>query len=55
MVYTIAGNGDKIYSGDNGYALHAGLCVHGLQMDSNNNLYFVDFNHHVIRVVKFNN
>ena len=53
LVYTVAGNGKKGCSGDNGRALDACLNVHGLRMDSNNNLYFNDFLNHVIRVIKF--
>lgn len=52
-VYTIAGNGEKGCSGSNIKALDASLCVHGLRMDSVNNLYFNDFENHVVRVVKF--
>lgn len=53
-VYTVAGNGEDGCDGDNGNALDARLNVHGLRMDSDGNLYFVDFNHHVIRRIKFN-
>ncbi len=54
LVYKVAGNGKDRYSGDNGSALEACLCVHGLRIDdNNNNLYFVDFLHHVIRVIEF--
>lgn len=53
LVYTIAGNGEKGCSGDNGYALDACIGVHGLRMDSKNNLYFVDFHNHVVRVIQF--
>lgn len=53
LVYTVAGSGKKGCSGDSGNALDACLCVHGLRMDSNNNIYFVDFHNHVIRVIKF--
>ncbi len=53
LVYTVAGNGIKGFSGDGGYALDACICVHGLRMDSNSNLYFVDFHNHIIRVIKF--
>ena len=52
-VYTIAGNGKQGCSGDNGRALDACLGVHGLRADSYNNLYFVDFHNHVIRMIKF--
>lgn len=53
LVYTVAGNGMKGCSGDNYPALDACLGVHGLRVDSNNNLYFVDFHNHIVRVVKF--
>ncbi|QHQ60821.1 hypothetical protein Ana3638_08620 [Anaerocolumna sedimenticola] len=53
IVYTIAGNGEKGCSGNNMKALNANLCVHGLRMDSANNLYFNDFENHVVRVVRF--
>lgn len=52
-VYTIAGNGDKGCNGNSMNALNASLCVHGLRIDSTNNLYFNDFNNHVVRVVRF--
>jgi sugar lactone lactonase YvrE len=51
--YTIAGTGEKGCSGDNGLARDASLAVHGLRMDSENNLYFVDFINHVVRVIRF--
>ncbi|MDO0825995.1 hypothetical protein [Desulfosporosinus nitroreducens] len=53
LVYSIAGTGEKGLSGDNDFALNANLSVHGLKMDSKNNLYFIDFLKHVIRVIKF--
>lgn len=53
LVYSIAGIGEKGYSGDNGSALNASLGVYGLRMDSESNLYFVDFHNHVIRVIRF--
>ena len=53
-VYTVAGNGRRGCSGDNGPALEACLDVHGLRMDSRGNLYFLDFHNHIIRVVRFN-
>ncbi len=52
-VYTIAGNGENGYIGNNINALDASLCIHGLRMDSRNNLYFNDFVHHVVRVIRF--
>jgi len=52
-VYTIAGNGEKGCIGNNIKALNASLCVHGLRMDSANNLYFNDFENHVVRVIRF--
>jgi hypothetical protein len=53
ITYTIAGNGGKGCSGDNGRALDACLNAHGLRIDADNNLYFVDFHNHIIRVIKF--
>lgn len=53
MVYTVAGSGIMGCSGDDVNSIDADLCIHGLRMDSENNLYFVDFIHHVIRVVRF--
>lgn len=53
LVYTVAGNGESGCSGDNARALDASLCVHGLRADTNNNLYFVDFHNHVVRVIRF--
>lgn len=52
-VYTIAGNGEKGCSRNGIRALNASLCVHGLRMDSANNLFFNDFENHVVRVVRF--
>ncbi|MBP2643058.1 MAG: repeat containing protein [Firmicutes bacterium] len=51
--YTIGGTGEKGYSGDQGLAQKASLAVHGLRMDSKNNLYFVDFISHVVRLIRF--
>lgn len=53
-VYTVAGNGERGCIGNNIRALEASLCVHGIRMDSANNLYFNDFENHVVRVVRFN-
>ena len=53
LIYTIAGNGKPGCSGDDGCALDACLGVHGLRVDSHNNLYFVDFHNHVIRMIRF--
>ena len=53
LVYTIVGNGKEGCSGDGGFALDACIGVHGLRIDSNNNLYFLDYYNHVVRVVKF--
>ena len=53
LVYTVAGNGNKGITGDDGYALDACLCVHGLRIDSNDNLFFVDFYNHVVRIIRF--
>ena len=53
LLYTVAGNGKKGCTGDGINSLDASLCIHGLRMDSENNLYFVDFENHVVRVVRF--
>lgn len=53
LVYTVAGNGNGGNSGDGGMAAAACLNVHGLRMDSEDNLYFVDFLNHVVRVIRF--
>lgn len=52
LVYSIAGTGEKGYAGDNGLALNARIGVHGLRVDSEN-IFFVDFHNHVIRVIRF--
>jgi len=50
---TIAGSGKPGWTGDDGPAQKATLEVHGLRIDSKGRLYFVDFIHHVIRMIKF--
>ncbi len=53
-VYNIAGTGRGGYSGDGMLkALDTSLCIHGLRIDSANNLYFNDFINHRVSVVKF--
>lgn len=52
-VYTVAGNGKKGCASNHVRALETSLCVHGLRMDSENNLYFVDFENHRVSVVRF--
>jgi hypothetical protein len=52
---TIAGNGNPGWTRDNGPARQASLEVHGLRIDSRGRLFFVDFIHHVIRVIEFPN
>ena len=52
---TIAGSGNPGWTGDNGPARQANLEVHGLRIDSRGRLFFVDFIHHVIRVIEFPN
>jgi hypothetical protein len=53
QVYTIAGTGEDGCSGDDGIALEAKINVHGVRVDSESNLYFVDFHHHVVRKITF--
>jgi hypothetical protein len=55
QIFTIAGNGERGWSGDNGFARQASLEVHGLRMDSQGRLFFVDFRHHIIRMIEFSN
>jgi len=51
-VITIAGNGQKGYSGDGGPAVNAMLSApHELAFDSNGDLYFAERDNHVIRKV----
>jgi hypothetical protein len=50
---TVAGTGQPGCSGDNGPARQADLEVHGLRTDSKGRLFFVDYIHHVIRVIEF--
>jgi len=50
---TVAGSGKPGWTGDDGPARQADLEVHGLRMDSKGRLFFVDFIHHVIRVISF--
>lgn len=52
-VYTVAGNGHEGYTGFDIKALDSKLCVHGIRLDSANNLYFNDFINHVVRIVRF--
>lgn len=52
---TIAGNGNPGWTRDNGPARQASLKVHTLRIDSRGRLFFVDFIHHVIRVIEFPN
>lgn len=53
QVYTIAGTGEGGYSGDGGIALKAKINVHGVRVDLEGNIYFVDFYHHVVRKITF--
>jgi sugar lactone lactonase YvrE len=53
QVYTIAGTGEGGYSGDEENALEAKINVHGVRVDSEGNIYFVDFHHHVVRKITF--
>ena len=50
---TIAGSGKPGWTGDGGPARQASLEVHGLRIDSKGRLFFIDFIHHVIRVIEF--
>ncbi|HEX3046592.1 MAG TPA: hypothetical protein VHY08_17685, partial [Bacillota bacterium] len=52
-LFTIAGTGVRGYSGDGGAALHAKLSIQGLRIDAKGNLYFLDFQHHIIRKITF--
>lgn len=52
-VYSIAGTGEGGYSGDERNALEAQINVHGVRVDSQDNIYFVDFHHHVVRKITF--
>jgi len=49
----VAGSGKPGWTGDNGPALQASLEVHGLRLDSKGRLFFVDFIHHLVRVIDF--
>ncbi len=53
QVYTIAGIGESGYSGHDRIALEAKINVHGVRVDLDNNIYFVDFHHHVVRKIIF--
>jgi len=50
---TVAGSGKPGWTGDDGPARQASLEVHGLRIDSKGHLFFVDFIHHVIRMIEF--
>jgi len=50
---TVAGSGKPGWTGDDGPARQASLEVHGLRLDSKGRLFFVDFIHHIIRVIDF--
>lgn len=52
-VYTIAGNGKQGCTGDGGSAIDACIGVHGLRIDSHNNVFFIDFYNHVVRVIDY--
>jgi sugar lactone lactonase YvrE len=52
IISTLAGNGDKAYSGDGGSAAAASLArPRGLSIDSLGNLYFADSDNHRIRSI----
>jgi len=50
---TVAGSGKPGWTGDDGPARQADMEVHGLRMDSQGRLFFVDFIHHVVRTISF--
>jgi sugar lactone lactonase YvrE len=50
---TVAGSGKPGWKGDHGPARQASLEVHGLRIDSKGRLYFVDYIHHIIRMIEF--
>jgi hypothetical protein len=51
-ISTFAGNGIQGFSGDNGLAINAQVnAVTGLSIDTIGNVYFADYNNHVIRKV----
>jgi trimeric autotransporter adhesin len=52
-VFTIAGSGEKGNSGDNELSVKAKIQVNGLRVSSNGDIYFVDYNNHVIRAIKY--
>lgn len=52
-VFTVAGTGRRGWSRDNGHAREAELEVHGLRIDSKGRLFFVDFHHHIVRMIEF--
>jgi len=49
VITTIAGNGNRPFSGDNGPATQAGLVPVGLALDSKGNLFFADSQNSRIR------
>jgi hypothetical protein len=53
LIFTVAGNGVRAWSGDDGPAKEASLEVHGLRIDSRHRLFFVDFHHHLVRMIDF--
>lgn len=52
-VYTVAGNGCTGCAGDDAIALDACIGVHGLRVSNGGDLFFVDYHHHVVRLVRF--
>jgi len=50
---TVAGSGKPGWTGDDGPAQKATLEVHGLRIDSKGRIFFVDYIHHIVRVIDF--
>ena len=56
LISTVAGNGTRVYSGDNGPATSAGLVgPTGVAVDSGGNIYIADFDNNRVRKVTYSN